>query len=180
MELGLVKFILSIFISNLIRFFSFIPNNDPIMALMLPYSRQQNVVFSFFFPFLTMISFDVITGNLGFLTLVTSITYGLLGLFFVFVYKNRKIGVKSYLLSGTFGVIVFDFVTGCVAFPIFFGISFEQAFIGQIPFTFIHLITVSAFVLVITPLADKHLFRNKYFNDNNVKKIVEKIFILKA
>lgn len=180
MERGAVKFILSIFVSNMIRLFSFIPNNDPIMALMLPYAKQKNRFAGFLFPFITMFSFDAITGHLGLLTLITATTYGVLGLFFVFIFKNRKIGIKSYLLSGAFGVLVFDFITGCIAFPIFFSMPFEQAIVGQIPFTLIHLVTVSAFVLVITPLVDKHIFENKSLNDVNVKQAISKFFVLKA
>ena len=180
MERGAVKFVLSIFISNIIRLFSFIPNNDPIMALMLPYSKQKNKLMAFLFPFITMVSFDAITGHIGVLTIVTAITYGTLGLFFVFIFKNRKVGIKSYLLSGAFGVLVFDFITGCIAFPILFNLPFDQAFIGQIPFTLIHLTTVSAFVLIITPLVDEHILENKSLNDTNVMQIISKFFTLKA
>ena len=180
MEFGAIKFVLSIIISNIIRLFSFIPNNDPIMALMLPYSKQSNKVIAFLFPFVTMVSFDIITGRLGLLTVVTSVTYGGLGLFFVFIFKNGQVGIKSYLLSGAFGVLVFDFITGCIAFPILFNLPFEQAFIGQIPFTLIHLTTVSAFVLVITPLADKHILKNKFLRDTNVVQIISKLFALRT
>lgn len=172
MEFGVFRFAISILISNVIRLFAFIPNNDPIMALMLPYSKKKNKLAAFLFPFITMVSFDVITGHLGLLTLITSLTYGSLGLLFVFIYKNRKVGIKSYLLSGMLGVVIFDFITGCIAFPILFNMSFEQAIIGQMPFTLIHLATVSAFILIITPLVDKHVLNNKNLFDKKVLQYV--------
>ena len=76
MEKGFVKFALSMLIANAIRFLRFIPNNDPIMAMMLPYSKQKSKWKAFLFPFITMISFDAITGYLGIWTAVTAITYG--------------------------------------------------------------------------------------------------------
>ena len=168
MEVGAVKFVLSITISNIIRLFSFIPNNDPIMALMLPYSKQKNRIAAFLFPFITMFSFDAITGHLGILTVVTAMTYGCLGLFFAFIYKNRKVGLKTYLGSGALGVLIFDFVTGCIAFPLLFNMPFEQAIFGQIPFTIIHLVTVSCYVVVITPLLDKHILQNPKLSDTKL------------
>jgi len=156
-------------ISNLIRLLKFIPNNDPIMAVMLPFAKEKDLIKAFLFPFLTMITFDTITGYIGSWTLITAVTYGLLGVFFTILYSNKdKITIKTYLGSGIIGVLVFDFITGVLATPIMFGMSFEQAFVGQIPFTIIHLATVSVFILIITPLLDKHLFENKKLDDHKV------------
>jgi hypothetical protein len=166
---GIVKFFLAILISNLIRFLRFIPNNDPIMAVMLPFAKEKSIIKAFLFPFLTMITFDLITGFIGSWTLITAITYGLLGVFFTILYsKKKEITLKTYLGSGIIGVLIFDFVTGVLATPLMFGMSIEQAFIGQIPFTIMHLATVSGFILIITPVLDKHLFKNKNLEDHKI------------
>jgi len=71
------KLILSVLIANGIRLLRIIPNSDPIMSMALPFSRRGSALTSFTFPFVTMASFDVVTGYVGLWTLVTSITYGL-------------------------------------------------------------------------------------------------------
>lgn len=165
--IGIVKFLIGMFFANLIRLFKFIPNNDPIMAITLPFSKQKKLHQSVLFPLLTMISFDIITNSLGVWTIVTSLTYALLGLFFYFYFsKLKKESIFSYLKAGSIGVIIFDFITGVLAMPFMFGMTFEQAFIGQIPFTIMHLITVGFYVIIVTPLIDKHVVKNSNLNDN--------------
>jgi hypothetical protein len=39
-NIGVTKFVIGILLSNIIRLFRFIPNNDPIMAIMLPYAKR--------------------------------------------------------------------------------------------------------------------------------------------
>ncbi|MFA6268464.1 MAG: hypothetical protein WC652_01505, partial [archaeon] len=103
-------------------------------------SKNEKAYKAFLFPFVTMVSFDIITGYIGVWTLVTALTYAGLGLFFSRYMKKRienkkNIGLKNYLGCGVLGVLIFDFVTGVLATPFMFGMSFEQAFVGQIPFT---------------------------------------------
>ncbi len=170
MGIGVTKIFFTILVSNLIRIFRFIPNNDPIMSFMLPFSKQEKLSVAVFFPIITMVSFDLITGFVGIWTIVTALTYGFLGAFFFFTYKKfKKIKMKHYLASGVVGVLIFDFVTGVMMMPLLFGYSFEIALIGQIPFTILHLATVSGFVLVFTPLVEKFILDNKNLEDSKVK-----------
>ncbi|MGA3020550.1 MAG: hypothetical protein ABSD68_01205 [Candidatus Micrarchaeales archaeon] len=170
------KIVLGVLIANGIRLLKIIPNNDPIMSMALPFSRRSSALTSFAFPFITMASFDVVTGYVGLWTLVTSITYGLLGLFFHrFLKEKDKVGLKTYLGCGALGVLAFDIVTGVLATPLLFGMTFEQALIGQIPFTALHLITTTAFIIVITPLLDKQVLLNKKLDDSNVRMFVSKL-----
>jgi len=165
----LLKYALSILFCNGYRFLRFIPNNDPIMGCMLPFSRQDKWWQGALFAFLTMFSFDIITGKLGIWTVVTSITYAGLGLLFYFSYKRiKKVKLKHYLGSGIVGVLIFDFVTGILFGPAMFGISYAQAFIGQIPFTVMHLLTVTGFVLILTPVFDRAVVSNPALEDNLV------------
>jgi hypothetical protein len=120
-----------------------------------------------------MVSFDIITGFVGVWTIVTALTYAALGLLFNYIYSKRQkagktIGLKVYFGSGIAGVLIFDFITGVIATPFMFGMSFEQALIGQIPFTLIHLATVSFFVLIITPILDKNVLMNPRLDDEHV------------
>ncbi len=136
---------------------------------MLPFSKQDKWWAGALFALVTMVSFDIITGFVGIWTLVTALTYAGLGVIFHFYYKRReKVGLKTYLGSGIVGVLIYDFITGVVAGPAMFGMSFYQAFIGQIPFTAMHLISVSAFILVLTPFLDKNVVENPIFNDSKI------------
>ena len=167
---NIFKLVVSLLIANGIRLLKIIPNNDPIMSMALPFSRRSSPLTSFAFPFITMISFDFITGYLGIWTVVTGVTYGMLGILFHYVLKDReKVGIKHYLGLGVMGVLVFDFVTGVVATPFLFGMSFMTALVGQVPFTAMHLLTTIGFILVITPLLDKQVLLNKKLTDDKVK-----------
>ncbi|MCX6800752.1 MAG: hypothetical protein NTZ73_01025 [Candidatus Diapherotrites archaeon] len=177
MRFGAIKFVLAVLAANAVRLLRFIPNNDPIMAMMLPVSKKRNFVAAFLFPFLTMVSFDIITGYVGIWTVVTSLTYGGLGLLFAFIYgKEKKVGLKKYFFSGVAGVLIFDFITGVLATPLMFGMSFEQALLGQIPFTLMHLFTVSIYIFTITPLIDRYVVESKVLQDDKVADFVRGLF----
>ncbi len=165
-----LRLVLSVLMANGIRLLKIIPNNDPIMSMTLPFSRRSSALTAFAFPLVTMVSFDFVTGYVGMWTAVTGATYGLLGLLFHHLLKDKSdVGIKSYLGYGVLGVLVFDFVTGVLATPLMFGMTFEEAFIGQIPFTAMHLLTTCAFILVVTPLLDKQVLQNKSLADSRVK-----------
>lgn len=167
---NIVKLVLSLLIANGIRLLRIIPNNDPIMSMALPFSRRSSALTSFAFPFVTMASFDFVTGFLGPWTAVTAVTYGLIGLVYHFYLKDKdKVGIKLYLGCGVLGVLVFDFITGVLATPLLYGGTFMDSFIGQIPFTAMHLLSTSFFILIVTPLLDKNVLLNKKLDDNKVK-----------
>ncbi len=79
--------------------------------------------------------------------------------------------------GGIIGVLIFDFITGPIIRSFMFGMSFIEAGLGQIPFTLMHLLTVSIFIVIITPFYDKHVFENKNLNDYNVLNYLKKMFI---
>jgi len=167
--MAIVKYALSILFCNAYRFLRIIPNNDPIMGCMLPFSRKDKWWQGALFAFLTMVSFDFITMKIGIWTAVTASTYACLGLLFYLIYKKlKKVKLKHYLGSGIAGVLIFDFVTGPIMSSWLFGIGFAAAFIGQIPFTIMHLLTVSGFILILTPLLDRAVVSNPALEDSAV------------
>lgn len=166
----IAKAVLAGVLCNIYRLIRIIPNNDPIMGAMLPFSRQNPWV-SGAFAALTMASFDLLTGSLGIWTIVTSLTYGFLGVAFGFAYKgmkNKKPNLLTYLASGAIGVLFFDFITGPIASGFFFGMPFWQALVGQVPFTILHLLSVSFFILLLTPLIDRTIVENESLEDRKV------------
>ena len=164
----IIKFLISLVICNLYRLLRFIPNNDPIMGVMLPYSKNSKWYTSALFAGLTMVSFDLITGMLGVWTIVTAVTYAGLGILFHFLYKNRRVNLKHYICSGILGVLIFDFITGPIMSSLMFGMSFMEAFIGQIPFTLWHLVSVTTFIVILVPSLDKHLINNLELEDSKI------------
>jgi hypothetical protein len=180
-NVGVTKFVIGILLSNIIRLFRFIPNNDPIMAIMLPYAKSDKKYKAVLFPFITMISFDLITGMLGVWTLVTALTYAGLGFLFTqYFFKEKKISIFKYLKGGIIGVLIFDFITGPIMSSFMFQMSFIEAFLGQIPFTLMHLLTVGIFIVVITPLYDKHVLENQSLTDNFVKQFLQRKLLVRA
>lgn len=168
-------------IANAIRLIRIIPNNDPIMSMALPFSKRSSPLTSFLFPLVTMVSFDVITGYVGAWTAVTAITYGIIGLCFNRYMKGKeKVGMKTYLGCGIVGVLAFDFVTGVLATPLLFGMTFTAAFLGQIPFTLMHLLTTTGFILVVTPLLDKQVLANPRLDDSKVRAFLSRLAIRTA
>lgn len=164
-----LKYVLGILFCNALRFLRFIPNNDPIMACMLPFSRHGKWWQGALFALLTMVSFDFITMKVGMWTAVTALTYAGLGIMFHFAYKRiGKVKLKHYIGSGVIGVLIFDFVTGILFGPAMFGMSFAQALIGQIPFTIMHLLTATFFIILLAPLLDRAIVGNPSLEDSAV------------
>jgi hypothetical protein len=149
---------ISLGVSTALRWVRLFPNNDPIMAVMLPCAKRGRAA-AFAFPMVAMVLFDILSRKVGIWTAVTAGTYGLLGLGFSFAYsalgrRGRRIGPATFLVSGVVGVLVFDFITGPILSSAMFRMSFAQAFVGQIPFTLKHLASVSAYTIVVSPVLD--------------------------
>jgi hypothetical protein len=149
---------ISLGVSTALRWVRLFPNNDPIMAVMLPCAKRGRAA-AFAFPVVAMVLFDILSRKVGIWTAVTAGTYGLLGLGFSFAYsalgkRGRRIGPATFLVSGIVGVLVFDFITGPILSSAMFRMSFAQAFVGQVPFTLKHLASVSAYTLVVSPALD--------------------------
>jgi hypothetical protein len=145
-------------VTTALRWARIFPNNDPIMAVMLPCAKRGRAA-AFAFPVVAMVLFDILSRRVGIWTVVTAGTYGLLGLGFSFAYsalgkRGRRIGPATFLVSGVVGVLVFDFITGPILSSAMFRMSFAQAFVGQIPFTLKHLASVSAYTVVVSPVLD--------------------------
>ncbi|MDO8633665.1 MAG: hypothetical protein Q7K34_00025 [archaeon] len=141
---------------NLLRLFRFFPNNDPIMAFVLPFSRQDKWFYSALFAFATMVVFDYFTSGIGVWTFTTAIAYTAIAIGAHFYFKNRKkMSMKTYLGTGIAGILFFDFVTGVLFGPTMFGVPIQAAFLGQIPFTLLHIASASAYIALIVPFLDK-------------------------
>ena len=92
-------------------------------------------IVGFAFSFLSIALYDAYSGFVGQWTVITGITYGMLGILATWVLPKFKRAVISYGGFAIVGTIVYDLITGVLMGPILFGMSFQMAFVGQIPFT---------------------------------------------
>ncbi len=167
------KFIVIFLSAILIRLVPFrAPNLEPIMASVMPISKYYSKIFSFFFGFLGIVLFDIITMKLGVWTIITAIAYGFLGLGASYYFKNRS-GWKSYTTYAVIGTIIYDIVTGLTIGPIFFEQSFMMSLVGQIPFTLIHLLGNVSFAIILSPVIERWLVKENAVSFNLFSKVVK-------
>lgn len=129
-----------------------IPNIEPLFACSVLVGLHQNYWHTFVFAVINIVIFDCLTAGFGPWTVVTGFMYGLLGVVTViFGKRNRMIFPKNIRLHSlvgftVLGTLAYDFVTGCLLGPLMFNQNFLNAFIGQIPFSIVHIL--GNFVLV--------------------------------
>lgn len=131
------------------------PNVEPIMASIMPVSRKYGAVFGFFFGFLSIYLYDLLT-NFGPWTWITGLSYGTIGAVSVFYFKKAKTSAFNFALFSFFATIVYDLITGVLFAPLFHQ-NMLSALIMQIPFTALHLAGNIGFALTLSPLIDKWL-----------------------
>lgn len=160
------EYIVSLIFTIVFRLVKIFPNNDPIMGFILPEGRKS-MLKSASFAFLAMFIFDFFTSGIGLWTWATALTYAGIAILFSFFFKKiKKAKISQYTLAGIFGVLIFDFVTGPLMSTFLFGNSFFITFLGQIPFTFYHLISATTYVLILAPIFDLDI-REQYINYKN-------------
>jgi energy-coupling factor transport system substrate-specific component len=167
------KFSLALFLCLIVRLIPFrAPNIEPILAIMMPFSKAYGAFIGFFFAVLSILFYDVATGTIGVQTFFTLGAYGMLGLWSAFYFQKHKGSRWDYVRFAIFGTLFFDAFTGLTVGPIFFHQSFIQSFIGQIPFTAFHLIGNIIFALILSPAIYKNLIKKKEKNSLSPIKIL--------
>ena len=152
-----VKYIFAFFGVLLIRLMPFrAPNVEPIMTIIMPFSKIYGGIMSFAFGFLSIVIYDSITSGVGIWTLVTALSYGFLGLGAQYYFKNRS-GWKNYASYAVIATIFYDAITGLTIGPLFFHQSFMISLVGQIPFTILHLLGNVSFAIVLSPVIERWL-----------------------
>lgn len=171
------KSAIGFFVCLLFRLLPFrTPNIEPILAMQMPFSKKYGALAGFAFAFLSMVSYDLLTDRVGVWTLITATVYGVLALFANYFFQNREMSRLNYVKFAVFGTLFFDAITGLSIGPIFFGQSFMQALIGQIPFTLMHLLGNVTFALILSPILYKYIIENKKLEFN----IISNMFVLKS
>ncbi len=137
------------------------PNIELILTAQMPFARFYGKFAGFSFAFFSIFLYDIFTNKLGIWSLITGLTYGLLGLFAVSYFKNKKNNAWDYAKFAIIGTILYDAITGLSIGPLFFNQSFTQALVGQIPFTLLHLIGNVSFALILSPAIYTYILKNK-------------------
>lgn len=157
-----LKFVLGFVVCLLIRLIPLRPPNiEPILATQMPFSRAYGAYAGFIFAFLSIVIYDLVTGTLGVWTLLTAGVYGVLGFWAFFYFKKHQASALNYARFAVIGTLFFDAVTGLSIGPLFFGQSFSSAFVGQIPFTAMHLLGNVSFALLLSPAIYRFIIENK-------------------
>jgi hypothetical protein len=128
----------------------------------MPFSKRFGVMGSFVFGFLGIVLFDAVTSGIGIWTVITAAAYGALGVGAHLFFKNRAATRKNFLVYGVAGTVLYDAVTGLTIGPLYFHESLMTAFIGQIPFTAMHLLGAVFFAIVLSPILYKWIVKNEY------------------
>lgn len=156
------KFFLALILCLLARLIPLrAPNVEPILATMMPFSRAYGAFTGFSFAVLSILLYDTLTGTLGVQTFFTTLAYGLLGLWAANYFKKRKGNTMDYVSFAIVGTLFYDAITGLTVGPIFFHQSFWTSFIGQIPFTALHLIGNILFAFILSPAIYSFLVRKR-------------------
>jgi hypothetical protein len=160
------NFGIAFILTAIMRYARIFPNNDPIMAGMLPQSRQH-ILIGVLFAFLSIFIFDALTSGIGLWTWVTSFTYAGIAVLFGVVFKYiKEMSLVKYIGGAVVGVLIFDFITGPIMSTFMFGVPFEISFLGQIPFTFLHLFSAVSYTIIFVPFLDPQVAeqRVKFIN----------------
>ena len=156
------KFASVLFLCLLARLIPFrVPNVEPILAATMPFSKIYGAFTGFSFAVLSILLYDVVTKTLGAQTIFTILAYGVIGLWAASYFKKHEASAGNYVRFAIIGTLFFDAMTGLTVGPIFFHQSFGQSFVGQIPFTALHLFGNIILALLLSPAIYKFLIKKK-------------------
>lgn len=127
------------------------PNFEPILTTQMPIGKTYGGIMAFFFGVGSILLYDFVTGTWGLWTLITAPTYGALGFMGTWYLKKRD-KLRHMAVFAVFGTLFYDAITGLSVGPLIFGQPFMAAFLGQIPFTLMHLLGNVSLSLIWSPL----------------------------
>jgi len=157
-----LKYVLIFIFGLFIRFIPFRPPNiEPVLTIVMPFSKKYGNYASGLFALLSIVIFDLLTSGVGIWTVVTSLVYSIIGYFSSYYFRNRESNKINYLKFAFLGTIIFDIITGLLIGPLFFNQPFMNALIGQIPFTILHLLGNMSFAYLLSPLIYRYIINNK-------------------
>jgi uncharacterized membrane protein len=162
LKTGGIKFVLGWIVVLLVRIIPFRPPNfEPMLAVVMPYSKRYGVLSAGLFGFLGIVVFDALSMKVGMWTWITAVSYGLLGVGAYFYFRHREANVKNFCVYGIIGTVLYDAVTGLSVGPLFFGQSLTEAFVGQVPFTLWHIAGTVVFSVLLSPALYRYVVNSE-------------------
>lgn len=161
---GALKFILGWMAVFLFRFLLLpfrVPNVEPMLATVMPFSKHFGLLASFAFGFFGIALYDLVTSGLGIWTVVTAFSYGAIGIAAHVYFKRREASRMNFVAFGVVSTLFYDAVTGLTIGPLFFHQTFMTAVMGQIPFTLMHLAGTVLFAIVLSPILYRWIVTNE-------------------
>lgn len=144
------------------------PNVEPLLATLMPFSKAYGAFFSLFFIVLSILFYDVITNTLGVQTFFILFAYVVVSLWSTQYFKNREANISNFVKFSIMGTLFFDAMTGLTVGPLFFHQSFFGSLIGQIPFTIYHLLGNIIFASILSPAIYSLLVKKKATQEKNI------------
>jgi uncharacterized membrane protein len=162
------KYVVGLITVLFIRLLPRPPNVEPVMSTMMPFAKRWGKYAGLLFSALAIILFDVVTGTIGYWSIMTVASYSLLG-FIAGIYFTKKRN-KTYHFVGfaIIGTIIYDAITGIGTGILFFNMPLSVTVAGQIPFTLYHLAGNIVLSATISPLLYKWVVKNPNLETTNV------------
>lgn len=135
-------------------------NISPLMATELAGAKAYGPWVGGLYGALSIMLIDILMGKVGIWTLVTSLTYGAVGVAGAYFMRSRSANARNFIWASVIGTLFFDLVTGVLMGPLMFGGSFAVAAVGQIPFTIRHLAGNVFFAGILAPWFYKKIMDN--------------------
>jgi uncharacterized membrane protein len=142
------------------------PNIEPILATQIPFAKAYGTFIGFFFGVSSIVLYDIVTNTLGVWTFITATTYGLVGILITHFFNKRSMSQKNVVSFAVIGTLFYDALTGLSIGPLFFHQPLAVAFVGQIPFTALHLLGNIMFSVLISCVLYRFLIRPQQSKQN--------------
>ncbi|MFA6445634.1 MAG: DUF6580 family putative transport protein [Candidatus Paceibacterota bacterium] len=144
-------------------------NVSPLMATELAGSKAYGPWVGGLYGLLSIALLDILMGKIGTWTIITAVTYGLVGVWGAFFFRRRPATALSFIIASVVGTLFFDLITGVLMGPLFYAQPWMEAITGQIPFTLRHLAGNVFFAGLLAPWFYRAIM-------NNPKWVISQIF----
>lgn len=146
-------------------------NISPLMATEIAGAKAYGPIAGGIYGALSIALVDLFMGKIGSWTIVTALTYGVVGVGAGYFLKNRSATSYNFVAVSIAGTLFFDLITGVFMGPIFYAQPWMSAVLGQIPFTLRHLVGNVFFASVLSPWFYKKIMMNPKWELKSIFKV---------
>lgn len=129
-----------------------VPNVEPLLASIMPIAARSSRLTGLVFAMSSILLYDLLTSGIGIWTICTALAFGTIALASSLYFKHYEPSRMQFVGFGVASTLFYDAITGLTIGPIVWHQSFAEAFLGQIPFTLLHLLGTAVFALVLSPV----------------------------